>query len=151
MSLDVSLQVRLQEDLKSAMRSGDTLTRDTLRMVMAAVKNRRIEIGKELDDEAVLAVMASGVKSREDSATQYDAAKRQDLADKERAEIAVIQRYLPAKLDEAATRAVVEATIAALGLNSKKELGRLMKTVLAEHKQGIDGKLVQRLAAELLD
>jgi uncharacterized protein YqeY len=151
MSLDVSLQVRLQEDLKSAMRSGDTLTRDTLRMVMAAVKNRRIEIGKELDDEAVLAVMASGVKSREDSATQYDAAKRQDLADKERAEIAVIQRYLPAKLDEAATRAVVEATIAELGLNSKKELGRLMKTVLAEHKQGIDGKLVQRLAAELLD
>jgi uncharacterized protein YqeY len=151
MSLDVSLQVRLQEDLKSAMRSGDTLTRDTLRMVMAAVKNRRIEIGKELDDEAVLAVMASGVKSREDSATQYDAAKRQDLADKERAEIAVIQRYLPAKLDEAATRAVVEATIAELGLNSKKELGRLMKTILAEHKQGIDGKLVQRLAAELLD
>jgi uncharacterized protein YqeY len=151
MSLDVSLQVRLQEDLKSAMRSGDTLTRDTLRMVMAAVKNRRIEIGKELDDEAVLAVMASGVKSREDSATQYDAAKRQDLADTERAEIAVIQRYLPAKLDEAATRAVVEATIAELGLNSKKELGRLMKTVLAEHKQGIDGKLVQRLAAELLD
>jgi uncharacterized protein YqeY len=150
MSLDVSLQVRLQEDLKSAMRSGDTLTRDTLRMVMAAVKNRRIEIGKELDDEAVLAVMASGVKSREDSATQYDAAKRQDLADKERAEIAVIQRYLPAKLDEAATRAVVEATIAELGLNSKKELGRLMKTILAEHKQGIDGKLVQRLAGELL-
>ena len=146
----MTLEQRIHDDLKDAMRAGETVTRDTLRMVIAALKNRRIERGEELDDEATLAVLASAVKSREDSATQYEEAGRSELAEKERAEIAVIRGYLPAKLDEAATRALVESKVQELGIESKKDIGRLMKAIMAEHKQSVDGKLVQRFAAEFL-
>ena len=140
----------LQEDLKGAMRRGDDVARSTLRMVIAALKNRRIEEGRDLTEAEELAVLGKQVKSRQDSAEQYAAAGRDELAERERAEIAVIQGYLPAQLGEDETRAIVRAAIEAVGASSKKELGRVMKAVLAEHKGSVDGKLVQRLASELL-
>lgn len=146
----MSLAERLQSDLTTAMKSGDALRRDTLRMALSALKNRRIELGRDLEDADVLGVLASGVKSRTDSARQYAEAGRPELAEKERAEIAVLEGYLPRKLDEAETARVVEAKIAELGVTTKADLGRLMKAVMAEHKGAVDGKLVQRLAAERL-
>ena len=98
----------------------------------------------------MLAVLQKCVKSREDSVSQYSAAGRTDLSDREKAEIGVIQRYLPKMLDEDATRAIVRVTIQKLGLTSKKDLGQVMKAVLAEHKGQVAGSLVQRLASELL-
>ena len=144
------LQDRIGEDLKTAMRAGETLRRDTLRMVLAAFKNRRIELGRDLEEADALAVLLSAVKSREDSARQYADAGRADLAEKERAEIDVVRGYLPRQLDEAETTALVESKIAELGVTSKQDIGRLMKAVMAEHKGRVDGKLVQRLAAERL-
>lgn len=141
----------LDADLKTAMRGGDTLSRDTLRMVLAGVKNKRIEAGEELSEEQVLAVLASAVKSRKDSAAQFDEAGRPELAVKERAEIDVIERYLPQQLSEAETRTLVEGLVGELGITTKRELGKLMKAVMAEHKGRVDGKLVQRFAGELLD
>ena len=141
---------KLQEDMKAAMKSGDTLTRDTLRLVISDIKKREVDLTKDLSDDEELAVLTKAVKSREDSVTQYDAAARKDLADKERAEIAVIQRYLPKLLGEAETKAIVAATIQKLGLTSKKDLGQVMKAVLADHKGQVDGKLVQKCASELL-
>lgn len=145
-----SLLETLQTDLKQAMRAGDADTRDAIRMVLAALKNRRIELGADLDEGESLAVLTKQVKSREDSAGQYDAAGRPELAAKERAEIEVIRRYLPEQLSEEAVRELVERTIARLGATSKKDLGQVMKAVLADHKGRIDGKLVQRFASELL-
>ena len=147
----MSLFETLQSDLKDAMRSGDTLRRDTLRLLISACKNQRIELGRELKDNELMAVLAKQVKSRQDSVEQYTNAGRTDLATQEQAEIDVIQAYLPKQLSEEETRAIVEGAIAKLGLSSKKDLGQLMKAVLAEHKGVIDGKTVQRLAAELLD
>ena len=141
----------LDADLKTAMRGGDTLSRDTLRMVLAGVKNKRIEVGENLSEEQVLAVLASAVKSRKDSAAQFDDAGRPELAVKERAEIDVIERYLPQQLSEAETRTLVEGLVRELGITTKRELGKLMKAVMAEHKGRVDGKLVQRFAGELLD
>jgi len=141
----------LDADLKTAMRGGDTLSRDTLRMVLAGVKNKRIEVGEDLSEEQVLAVLASAVKSRKDSAAQFDEAGRPELAVKERAEIDVIERYLPQQLSEAETRTLVEGLVGELGITTKRELGKLMKAVMAEHKGRVDGKLVQRFAGELLD
>lgn len=143
-------QARIEADLKDAMRAGEVLRRDTLRMVMAALKNKRIEVGQDLDDAAQLAVLTSAAKTRADSAQQYDDAGRPELAEKERAEIAIIQAYLPRQLDEGEVRAIVEGKIAELELSSKKEMGQLMKAVMADHKGTVDGKLVQRLAGELL-
>lgn len=145
------LRDRLQEDLKTAMRGGDTLVRDTLRMAIAACKNRRIELGEDLGDAEVQHVLQKEVKKREDAAEQFDAGGRPDLAEKERAEAQVLGRYLPQKLSEEETRALVQGLIAELGISQKKDVGVLMKRVMAEHKATVDGKLVQRVAGELLD
>ncbi len=147
----MTLLNQLGEDVKEAMRAGENLRRDTLRMVLSAMKNRRIEVGEDLDDDQQLAVLLSAVKSRTDSVTQYEANGRQDLADQERAEIEVIQGYLPKQLGEEETAEVVRAKIAELGLTSKKEMGQLMKAIMADHKGTVDGKLVQQFAAQELD
>lgn len=146
----MSLLTTLQSDLKDAMRASDVVTRETLRMVLSALKNRRIELIADLSPAEELAVLTKQVKSREDSASQYDAAGRPELAARERAEIEVIRRYLPEQLSEEAVRELVERTIATVGASSKKDIGAVMKSILAEHKGKVDGKLVQRLASELL-
>ena len=140
----------LQDAVKDAMRSGDGLTRDTLRMVIAALKHRELELGRDLDPAEEASVLAKAVKTREESVEQFGAAGRADLADHERQEIAVLRRYLPEPLSEAEAREIVRATIHALGAKSKADLGKVMKTVMAEQRGKIDGKLVQRLVQELL-
>ena len=146
----MSLIEQLTSDVKDAMRAGETLRRDTLRMTLAAMKNRRIETGQDLDEYQQLAVLLSAVKSRTDSVTQYEANDRQDLADQERAEIEVLQGYLPKQLSEEETAEIVRAKIGELGLTSKSEMGQVMKAIMADHKGALDGKLVQRLAAQEL-
>jgi len=145
-----TLLAKLQDDMKAAMKAGDALTRDTLRLAITDLKKKELDLARELKPDEELAVLQKCVKSREDSVAQYGAAGRTDLVDKEKAEIGVIRRYLPTLLSEDETRAIVRAKIAALGVSSKKDLGQVMKAVMAEHKGQVDGKLVQRLASELL-
>jgi uncharacterized protein YqeY len=145
-----TLLAKLQSDMKQAMKTGDALTRDTLRLAITDLKKRELDLARELQPDEELAVLHKCVKSREDSVAQYSAAGRTDLSDKEQAEIGVIQRYLPRMISEDETRTIVQQTIAKLGLTSKKDLGQVMKAVLAEHKGKIDGKLVQKHASELL-
>lgn len=144
------LTKRLQADLAAAMRAREELRRETLRMCIAALSNRRIELGRELEEAEELQVLSKAAKTREDSAEQYEEAGRAELADKERSEAEIILAYLPQKLSEAETRELVEQRIGELGLSSKQDLGRLMKAVMAEQGARVDGKTVQRLAAELL-
>ncbi|MDA1266554.1 MAG: GatB/YqeY domain-containing protein [Planctomycetota bacterium] len=146
----MSLQATLEADLKDAMRAGETLKRDTLRMVISALKNKRIELGEDLDDAAQLAVLMTAGKMRRESAQQFDEAARPELADKERSELAVIEAYLPKQLGEDEVRDLVQAKITELGVSSRKDMGQVMKAVMAAHKGSVDGKLVQRLAGELL-
>ncbi len=146
----MSLRAKLEDDVKQAMREKNTLARDTLRMCLAAVKNRVIEKGGEVDDADVIAVLSKAVKSREDSAQQFRKAGRIELAEKEEAEVKVISVYLPKLMGEAETRALVERLIAENDISSKKDMGVLMKAIMAGHKGEVDGKIVQRLAGELL-
>lgn len=146
----MSLRETLENDLKTAMREKNVLVRDTLRMVLADLKNRKIELGRELEDEEVLVAIGKAKKSRLDSAEQYKAAGRAELEEKELAEIAVIDGYLPQQLGEDETREIVAGIIAELGLTEKQQMGQVMKAVMAKHKGVIDGKLVQRFAGELL-
>ncbi len=149
----MSLRERIESDMKAAMKAGENLRRDTLRMVIAGFKHKAVEPGREspeLSEDEVKAVVAYAVKTRKDSADQYRDAGRTDLLDKELAEIAVIEEYLPKQLDEAATRSAVEAAIAATGAASKADLGKVMKHVMAANKGTVDGKLVSRFAGELL-
>ncbi len=146
----MSLYAKLQDDLKTAMKAGNVIARQTLRLSIAAIKNRGIEKGEELTDQEVLSVLAKEVKKRQDSAEQYGAAGRDDLKATELAEIEVLADYLPKQLGEDQTHTIVRECIERLGLTSKKEMGQVMKAVLADHKGVIDGKLVQRIAGELL-
>lgn len=146
----MNLADRIQADMKDAMRSGDTLKRDTLRMLIAAMKNERIERGEDLDDDGAMAVVRRGVKSRKDSAEQYRSANRPELAEKEDAEIAVLEGYLPQMMSEEATAAAVDAAIAETGASGKGDMGKVMKAVMAKHGALVDGKLVNRLAAQKL-
>lgn len=146
----MSLIDRIQEDLKTAMRERNELARETLRMVTAELKNRRIEVQRDLEEADVLEVLGRCVKTRRDSAQQYDDAGRPELADKERAEIVVIEGYLPAQLGEEEAREAVAAAIAEAGATSMKDMGAVMKVLMAKYKGRLDGKAAQALLREQL-
>ncbi len=146
----MSLGDRIDADLKTAMRAKNEVARDTLRMVLAGFKNLAIELGQDLTDDDRLAVVVKAVKSRHESAVEYTKADRPELAEKELAEVAVLEGYLPAQLSEDDLRADLKAMIAELGLQGPKQMGQLMKAVKARHGAAVDGKLASRLAGELL-
>ncbi len=122
----MSLKQRLTDDMKAAMKGGDKDTLGVIRLINAAIKQKEVDERVELDDAAVLAVLDKMVKQRKDSVSQYEGAGREDLAAIERAEIAVIERYLPAKLDEAAILAAIDAAIAQTGAAGPADMGKLM-------------------------
>ena len=147
----MSLKQRLTDDMKAAMKSGDKASLGVIRLMLAAIKQREVDERIELDDAQVLAALDKMVKQRRDSVSQYEAAARADLADIEKAEILVIDRYLPAKLDEAAIVAAIDAAVAETGAASAADIGKLMgvlKPKLAgQADMGLVSKLVkQRLA-----
>jgi uncharacterized protein YqeY len=146
----MSLLEKLQADVKTAMLAKDEVTRDTLRMLIAAVKKHELEGGQQITDELTLSTLQSAAKTRQESIDQFAKASRPDLVAKETAELAVVRRYLPTQLNEDQTRGLVQRLIAELKLTSKKDVGVLMKAVMARYKGEVDGKLVQKLAAELL-
>jgi len=137
----MSLKQRITTDLTAAMKARDAARTSTLRMVKAAVQNREIEKGGELSDEELTKALQSLVKQRRDSVEQYEKGGRAELADKERAEIAVIEEYLPrAASPEEVARAVEEA-VAETGTTSMKEMGAVMKAAQARLAgQTVDGR-----------
>jgi len=138
----MSLRERLEADMKAAMKSRDTLRLETIRGVRGAMRNKEIELGESLTDEAILRVIRTLVKQRTDSIEQYQAAGRAELAEKEGAERALLESYLPAAPDAGAIEQVVAAVIAELGASGPKDMGRVMKAVLARLGAGADAKLV---------
>ncbi|MBD9377425.1 MULTISPECIES: GatB/YqeY domain-containing protein [Pseudoxanthomonas] len=120
------LKQQLTDDMKAAMKAGDKDTLGVIRLVNAAIKQREVDERVELDDAAVLAVLEKMVKQRKDSVNQYEAAGREDLAAVERAEIVVIERYLPAKLGEAEILAAIDTAIAETGASGPADMGKLM-------------------------
>jgi len=133
---------QINADLKKAMLERDEVTRDTLRMVKSELLT--------LDNPDELAVLSRAVKSRRDSIRSYLEGGRQDLADKEQAEIEVIERYLPKQLSEDEAREAISTIIEELGLSSKKELGKVMKEVKTRYPGQIDGRMASSIAGQLL-
>ena len=147
----MSLKLRLTDDMKAAMKGGDKDSLGVIRLINAAIKQREVDERVELDDAAVLAVLEKMVKQRKDSVTQFEAAAREDLAAIERAEIVVIEAYLPAKLDEAAILAAIDDAIARSGATGPADMGKLMgvlKPALAgQADMGLVSKLVKQKLA----
>ena len=123
------LKQQLTDDMKSAMKGGDKHRLGVIRLMLAAIKQREVDERIELDDVQTLAVLEKMLKQRKDSVIQYDAAGRIDLADVERAEMGVIECYLPAKLSETEIDAMIDAAIAQTGASSARDMGKVVGVV----------------------
>ena len=142
----MSLQDRLTEDLKLAMKSRDQLRMDVIRMVKAAITNKEMELKKDLDDADMSKIMTTLIKQRRESVEQYEKAQRPELAAKERQEITIIEGYLPRALSPQELAAVVESVIAESGARSPKDMGAVMKAVMVRLAgQPVDGKEISNL------
>jgi uncharacterized protein len=146
-----SLAARVSADLATALRARDQETLDTLRMLKTGLTNKRVELTRDLDEREALQVVTSLVKQRRDSAAQFSAAGREELAAKERREAAILERYLPAALDSAALDALVEQAVAESGATSARDMGKVMKVLMPRLSgQVVDGKAVnERVKARL--
>ena len=122
----MSLKQQLNQDMKTAMKGGDRHTLGVVRLINAAIKQREVDERIELDDVGVAAAMEKMVKQRKDSVSQFEAAGREDLAAVERAEIEVIEKYLPAKLGETQIQAAIDAAITETGATGPADMGKLM-------------------------
>ena len=147
----MSLYDRLTEDLKFAMKSRDQLRMDVIRMIKAAVLNKEVELKRDLDDAEMSRIMTTLVKQRRESIEQFEKAQRQELATKERQEIEIIESYLPKPLSPEELETLVTSVIADTESRSIKDLGAVMKAVMARlGGQTVDGKLVSELVKRKL-
>ena len=149
----MSLKQKMQDDLKNAMKSGDTSKRDVLRMIDSMIKNTEIEKKKReegLSDEEVLEVLKRSLKQRKDSVEQYQKGGRQDLAEKENAEIEIISIYLPEQMKESDVELVVKKKIEEMKAQSKADMGKVMGAVMQELKGKADGDIVRKIVEKNL-
>jgi uncharacterized protein YqeY len=146
----MSLKSRIVGDLTAAMKARDAARTSTLRMVKAAVQNREIEKGGELSEEELVKALQSLVKQRRDSVEQYERAGRAELAEKEQAEIAVIEEYLPRAASREEIERVVAEVIAETGASSMKEMGAVMKAAQARLGGTADGRAVSEIVKSKL-
>jgi uncharacterized protein YqeY len=122
----MSLKEQITEDMKAAMRAKDTVKLGTIRLLTAAMKQKEVDERIELTDTHVLAIIEKMIKQRKDSITQFEAGGRQDLADIEKAEVAVLSTYMPAAMSDAEIQAEVAAAVAATGAASPQDMGKVM-------------------------
>lgn len=142
---------KITTDLTAAMRAKDQLRLDTLRMTKAALMNREVEKRRALDDTEAQQVIAGMIKQRRDSIEQFRSGGRPELADKEQAEIAILETYLPPPMDAAELEVIVAEAITEAGATSPKDMGRVMKGVMARLAgRAADGKVVSDLVKRKL-
>jgi uncharacterized protein YqeY len=146
----MSLKQRLTDDMKTAMKAGEKERLGTIRLVNAAIKQKEVDERVEMDDTLVLAILEKMMKQRKDSVSQYEGASREDLAAVERAEMAIIEQYLPAKLGEAEVLAAIDAVIADTGASGPADMGKVMGAIKAKLAGQADMGEVSKLIKQRL-
>jgi uncharacterized protein YqeY len=144
------LKDQLQQDLREAMRARDERRKSALRLVGAAIKNAEIAKGHELDDAEAMAVLQREVKLRRESIEEYARAGRQNLVDKEQAELAVLETYLPAQASDDDIEAEARRVIDELGASGPKDMGRVMPVLIERFAGAADGRTVSAVVRRLL-
>ncbi|MDD5127993.1 MAG: GatB/YqeY domain-containing protein [Dehalococcoidales bacterium] len=145
-----TLKQKLSDDLKQALRSGDTVKRDTLRMLISAVNNTEIARQTALSDPDVLGVIAREIKQRQESILAFQQGNRPDLVAKEEAEMAVLKSYMPAQLSREEVVAAVKRVIAEVGAKSPADKGKVMPKIIGQLKGKADGRLINDIVTDLL-
>jgi uncharacterized protein YqeY len=147
----MSLQQRLDDDLKAGMKSSDNLKTSVLRMVKAAVKNKQIEKRKELSDEEIISVISTLTKQRRESIDMFSKGAREDLAEKERQELAILQMYLPSQLSPEDLDRIIMEAINESSAEGVKDIGKIMRLIMPRVQGAADGKVVNQRVRELLE
>ncbi len=140
----------IEADLKTAMKAGDKPRVSTIRLLLSALKNEKIQAHRDLTDEEIEAVIRRGAKQRKDSIEQYGRGGREDLVAAETAELAILEAYLPQGLTDADLESAVKTIISDRSLTSKKEVGAVMKELMVRYKGRVDGRKAQEIAQRLL-
>ncbi|MCO5183916.1 MAG: GatB/YqeY domain-containing protein [Anaerolineae bacterium] len=146
----MSVREQINADLKTAMRAGDTDTRDTLRSLNAAIKQTEVDSGEELDDSGVMAVLSKQAKQRRESIVDYEKAGRSDLVVVEQRELAVIERYLPQMMSRAEIEVVAAGVIEELGVTDVRGMGQVMGRLMPQLRGKADGRLINEVVNDLL-
>ena len=146
----MELQEKINNDMKTAMKSGDKLALETLRMVKAQIKNTAIAKGKELKDQDVIAILSNQAKRRKDSEEMYRQGGREDLAEKEAKELLIINSYLPRALSEDELAALIDEAINNSGAENASDIGKVMGLIMPQTKGRADGKIIQEMVKNKL-
>ena len=146
----MNLQENITQDLKEAMKSKQAATLSTLRMLKSALKNKQIELMHDLTEQEVIAVIKSQIKQLQDSLALFEQAGRQETADSVRAEILVLEHYLPAQLEEVELEHIVKEALTSSGIESKEEMGKAMGAVMKAVAGKADGSRVREMVERLL-
>ena len=146
----MSIKEQLKQDTITAMRAGDSETRNTLRMLSAAIKQVEIDTRTELDDEAVLNILTKQAKQRRESITDFEKAGRAEMAAEEKQELAVIESYLPQMMGLDEVKTIAAEVIAELGVTDMKGMGQIMGALMPRVKGKADGRVVNQAVRELL-
>ena len=142
---------RLDEDLKTAMKSKDDLRIQVIRMLKSDLRYKKIELGRDLTDEDSIAILGSAVKKRHDSIEQYTRGGREDLASSEAAEVIIIKVYLPEQLSEEDVIALVDKAVTQTGARTIKDIGAVMKVLMPDVRGRADGKVVNAVVKARLE
>ena len=146
----MGLKEQLKSDVATAMKAGDTEKRDVLRMLLAAIKQTEIDDRVELDDKGVQTVLTKQAKQRRESIADYEMAGRKELADQEKAELVLIEAYLPQMMSREEVEKIAAAVVAELGVSGPQAMGQVMGKLMPQVKGKADGRLVNEVVRELL-
>lgn len=146
----MKLEEKIKEDLKEAIRQGDNATRDVLRFLTSDIKNEAIKVRRELEEKDILAVVKKNIKSRKDSIEQFVKGGREDLADKEKAEISILEKYQPEQMGEEQIEAIVKDVVGRMDEKDSKNFGLVMKEVMKETDGRADGAVVSKIVKKTL-
>ena len=147
----MSLLSTLNDDMKTAMKAKDKETLTVIRMLKASLQNEQIKVGRDLDTDEELTILSREMKQRRDSLTEFENAGREDLVEKVKSEITIVEKYLPEQLTEAEIRQIVKDALTVTGASSTKEFGKVMGVVMPKVKGKADGNQVNAIVKELLN
>ncbi|AOY77561.1 GatB/YqeY domain-containing protein [Clostridium formicaceticum] len=146
----MSLKERLTNDLKEAMKTKDQLRKNVITLIRSEIKQIEVDKRVELEEQDIIEIISRQLKQRKDAAEEFEKGGRQDLVEQTQGEIAVLLQYLPQQLSEEEVTSIVEETISEMGVNSMKEMGKVMAAVLPKVKGRADGKTVNQIVKQQL-
>jgi uncharacterized protein YqeY len=147
-----NLKEQIKKEMTDAFKAGDSLTKSTLAMLLSSIQNKEIEKGKdkELSNDDIIAIIGTEVKKRKDAAQQYEDGGRPELAQKEKDEVSILEKYLPEQMSEEEITSIVSKVIEEMGAEGMSQMGQVMNGVMKELKGKADGSLVNRIVKEKL-